>query len=116
VLGGNVRKQLFGDRSAVLGSEIAINGLPFHIIGLMPAKNQNSSYHGLDGDKIYIPYSTMVRDLPPKDENFHPGIVNDIIYVPSALTDWKAARQQVLRVLGRSHEFDYPAALKPRGS
>ncbi len=72
----------------------------------MPAKNQNSSYNGLDGDKIYVPYSTMVRDLPPKDENFHPGIVNDIIYVPSSLTDWKAARHQVLRVLGRNHQFD----------
>jgi len=83
-----------------------LNGLPFRIVGLMPSKNQNSSYNGLDGDKIYVPYSAMVRDLPPKDDNFHPGIVNDIIYVPSSLTHWKAARQQVLRVLGRNHQFD----------
>jgi putative ABC transport system permease protein len=48
----------------------------------------------------------MVRDMPPKDDDFHPGIVNDIIYVPSSLTEWKAARQQVLRVLGRNHQFD----------
>ena len=52
----------------------------------MPSKNQNSSYNGLDGDKIYIPYETMVRDLPPKGDDFHPGIVNDIIYVPRSLT------------------------------
>ena len=82
VLGDNVRKQLFGDRNTALGSQIFLNGLPFRIVGLMPAKNQNSSYNGLDGDKIYMPYATMVRDLPPKDDNFHPGIVNDIIYVP----------------------------------
>jgi putative ABC transport system permease protein len=106
VLGDNVRKQLFGERNTALGTNIFLNGLPFRIVGLMPAKNQNSSYNGLDGDKIYVPYATMVRDLPPKDDNFHPGIVNDIIYVPSSLTGWKAARQQVLRVLGRNHQFD----------
>ncbi|HUE24567.1 MAG TPA: ABC transporter permease [Bryobacteraceae bacterium] len=106
VLGDNVRKQLFGDRNTALGVNIFLNGLPFRIVGLMPSKNQNSSYNGLDGDKIYVPYSAMVRDLPPKDDNFHPGIVNDIIYVPSSLTHWKAARQQVLRVLGRNHQFD----------
>jgi putative ABC transport system permease protein len=106
VLGDNVRKQLFGGRNTALGSRIFLNGLPFRIVGLMPAKSQNSSYNGLDGDKIYVPYATMVRDLPPKDENFHPGIVNDIIYVPASLTQWKAARRQVLRVLGRNHQFD----------
>ena len=106
VLGDNVRKQLFGERNTVLGSQVFLNGLPFRIVGLMPSKNQNSSYNGLDGDKIYVPYATMVRDLPPKDDNFHPGMVNDIIYVPASLTEWKAARHQVLRVLGRNHQFD----------
>jgi putative ABC transport system permease protein len=72
----------------------------------MPSKNQNSSYNGLDSDKIYIPYSTMVRDLPPKDSNFHPGIVNDIIYVPASVAEWKPARRQVMRVLARNHQFE----------
>ncbi|HWQ52041.1 MAG TPA: ABC transporter permease [Bryobacteraceae bacterium] len=107
VLGDNVRKQLFGERPGALASQIAINGLPFTVVGLMPAKTQNSSYNGLDSEKLYIPYSTMVRDVPPaKDLNFRPGIVNNIIYVPSSLTEWKAARDQVLRVLGRNHGFD----------
>ena len=106
VLGDNVRKQLFGERNLELGTQVFLNGLPFRIVGLMPAKNQNSSYNGLDSDKIYIPYATMVRDLPPKDDNFHPGIVNDMIYVPASLSTWKDARHQVLRVLGRNHQFD----------
>jgi putative ABC transport system permease protein len=106
VLGDNVRKQLFGQRGEVLGAEIALNGLPFRIVGLMPTKTQNSSYNGLDSDKIYVPYSAMVQDLPPKDANFRPGIVNDIIYVPGSLGEWKAARNQVLRVLGRNHGFE----------
>jgi len=106
VLGDNVRKQLFGDRPVAPGASLSINGLPFRIVGLMPPKDQSSSYNGLDSDKIYIPYSTMMRDLPPADENFHPGILSDLIYVPASLSGWKEARAQVTRVLARNHQFD----------
>jgi putative ABC transport system permease protein len=107
VLGVNVRKQLFGERLVNPGANVAINGLPFRIVGLMPPKTQNSSYNGMDNDKIYVPYSTMVRDMPPpNDPNFKPGIVNDLIYVPASLKDWKAAHEQVVRVLARNHRFD----------
>jgi hypothetical protein len=86
---------------------MAINGLAYRIVGLMPPKSQNSSYNGLDSDKIFVPYSAMVRDIPPADdENFHPGIVSDLIYTPASLDGWKAARDQVLRVLARDHGFD----------
>jgi putative ABC transport system permease protein len=114
VLGDNVRKQLFGERPGALGAELAINGLPFTVIGLMPPKSQNSNYNGLDSDKIYIPYTTMVRDAPPPmDLNFRPGIVYNIIYVPATLGEWQEARRQVLRVLGRNHGFhpDDPGAV-----
>jgi putative ABC transport system permease protein len=106
ILGDNVRKQLFAQRGDVLNSEVALNGLPFRVIGLMPPKSQNSSYNGLDSDKIFIPYSAMVRDLPHKDASFRPGFVNNLIYVPASLAEWKAARRQVMRVLGRNHGFD----------
>ncbi|MFB3826364.1 MAG: ABC transporter permease [Bryobacteraceae bacterium] len=106
VIGNNVRKQLFAARPGVLGSQIALNGWPYRIVGIMPAKNQNSSYNGMDDDKIFIPYSAMMRDAPPRDPNFLPGMVNDIIYQPASLAEWSAARHQVLRVLGRNHRFD----------
>ena len=106
VLGDNVRKQLFGEHPVGPGDTLAINGLPFRIVGLMPPKTQNSSYNGLDSDKIFIPYSTMVRDLPLTDANFHPGIVSDLIYVPASLDEFKEAREQVMRVLARNHRFD----------
>ena len=73
VLGDNVRKQLFGERPVSPGDTVAVNGLPFRIVGLMPPKTQNSGYNGLDADKIYIPYSTMVRDVPPGRREFPPG-------------------------------------------
>jgi putative ABC transport system permease protein len=106
VLGDNVRKLLFGERQVDPGAAISINGLPFRIVGLMPPKTQNSSYNGMDKDKIYIPYATMMRDMPPADPNFKPGDVSDMIYVPDSTNDWKAAKEQVLRVLGRNHQFE----------
>jgi putative ABC transport system permease protein len=106
IIGDNVRKQLFASRPAVMGAEVALNGLPFRVVGRMPEKDQNSSYNGLDADKIYVPYRTMVRDFPPKDPSWTPGIVADIIYVPRSLAEWEAAQRQVKRVLGRNHRFD----------
>jgi putative ABC transport system permease protein len=106
VLGDSVRKQLFGERPVQPGAAITINGLPFRVVGLTPPKTQNSTYNGLDSEKIFVPYSTMVRDMPLTDDNFHPGIVSDLIYVPASLDGWKAARNQVLRVLGRNHRFE----------
>jgi putative ABC transport system permease protein len=113
VIGDNVRKQLFGDRAVAPGDLVALNGVPFRIVGLMPDKTQNSSYNGLDGDKIFIPYSTMVRDAPLADANFHPGIVSDIIYTPASLERFEEARSQVKRVLARNHRFepDDPSAV-----
>jgi putative ABC transport system permease protein len=113
VIGDNVRKQLFGDRPVAPGATIRLNGLPFRIVGLMPPKTQNSSYNGLDSDKVFVPYSTMVRDLPLADPNFRPGIVSDIIYVPASLDQWKAARDQVVRTIARNHRFqpDDPGAI-----
>lgn len=106
VIGDNVHKQLYGERPGALGGQLLINGLPFRIVGIMEAKSQNSSYNGLDTDKIFIPYATMVRDIPPKDPNFRPGIVNNLIYVPKSLDEFKDARDQVRRVIARNHRFD----------
>ncbi|MBS1855538.1 MAG: ABC transporter permease [Acidobacteria bacterium] len=106
VLGDNVRKQLFGDRPVAPGDRVSLNGLPYRIVGLMPPKTQNSSYNGLDSDKIYVPYEAMVRDLPPVDPNFRPGIVSDMIYTPASLEQFAEARRQVMRVLARNHRFD----------
>jgi putative ABC transport system permease protein len=105
VIGHKVKKQLFGARNDIAGREILINSLPFQVVGLMKEKNQNSSYNGTDGDKIFIPYNTMVRDMPPK-EKYTPGDVSEIIYVPKSLSEFEPARKQVSRIIGRNHRFD----------
>jgi len=105
VIGGKVRKTLFGTRTDIIGRTVMLNGLRFEIIAVMAKKSQDSSYNGLDEEKIYVPYSTMVRDLPPK-ENFQPGYVNEVIYAPISLAESASALKQVRRVLGRNHRFD----------
>jgi putative ABC transport system permease protein len=106
VIGENVRKQLFGNHTGAVGSQVRLNGMSFTIVGMSPDKKQNSSYNGNDADKVFVPYSTMVRDLPPKDPTYIEGIVADIIYTPFSLKGWKPAQDQVRRVIGRNHRFD----------
>jgi putative ABC transport system permease protein len=105
IIGLKVKKQLFGTRNDIAGRQIAINSLPFQIVGVMADKNQDSSYNGMDEEKIYMPYSTMVRDLPPK-ENYTPGDLSEIIFTPKSTAESKPALAQVKRVLGRNHRFD----------
>jgi putative ABC transport system permease protein len=106
VIGNNVRKQLFGQRPAALGAEIRINSLPYRLVGLMQEKNQNSSYSGRDADQIWIPYTAMVRDVPPKDPSWTEGILSNIVYQPRELGQWEATQRQVRRILGRNHRFE----------
>jgi putative ABC transport system permease protein len=105
VIGVDVKKQLFGNRNDVVGREIAINSLPYQIVGLMADKNQDSSYSGLDEKKIWLPYTTMARDVPPSKE-YNPGDLSEILYQPRSLEQFEAARSQATRIIARVHEFD----------
>jgi putative ABC transport system permease protein len=106
IIGSKVKKQLFGGRTKIIGEHIAINSLPFEIIGLLADKNQNSSYGSLDESKIFIPYQTAVRDIPPKEAYYFAGLLDDIIYEPRSLKEFEQARLQVVKVLARNHSFD----------
>jgi putative ABC transport system permease protein len=104
IIGTDVRKQLFGTRSGVNGASIAINGLPYRIIGIMADKNQNSSYSGLDEKKIWLPYTAMIRDVPPP-KYYVPGLLDEIIYQPRSLSQYEEAQSQVRHVIARAHNF-----------
>ena len=105
IIGEDVKKQLFGNRLNILGTTIAINSLPFRVIGMLANKNQNSSYSGMDEKKIFLPYSTMARDVPPRTY-YVPGYLDEILYRPRSLDDYETAQDQVKRVIARDHEFD----------
>lgn len=106
IIGVKVKKQLFGQRSDVVGQHIAINSLPFEVIGLLKDKNQNSSYGSPDEQKIFIPYQTAVRDIPPKEPFYFDGLLDDIVYKPRSLEGFEETRKQVVKVLARNHRFD----------
>jgi len=106
VLGESVRKQLFGDRKDIIGTQIQINGYKYTVVGLMPEKNQTSSYDGWDNDKVLIPIPLMLTDCPPRKETTTEGRVETIVYQPRSIEEWELAQQQVRQVLGRIHVFD----------
>jgi putative ABC transport system permease protein len=103
-LGSNIKKQLFATRPAV-GATIHINEFPYTVIGVMESKDQNSSYDGWDVDKVFIPFSSIMRDFPEKP----PGTAHTIdrlIVTPKSLVEHETCKFQVRRALGRIHDFD----------
>jgi putative ABC transport system permease protein len=103
-LGTNIKKQLFATRPAV-GATIYINEFPYTVIGVMESKDQNSSYDGWDVDKIFIPFSSMMRDFPEKPPATAHAI-DRLIVTPKSLAEHETCKFQVRRALGRIHNFD----------
>ncbi|MBZ5515373.1 MAG: ABC transporter permease [Acidobacteriia bacterium] len=103
-LGTNIKKQLFGTRPA-LGETIHINDIPYTVIGVMEKKDQDSCYDGWDVDKVFIPFSAIMRDFPEKP----PGTAHTIdrlLVAPRSLELHEDCKFQVRRALGRLHDFD----------
>lgn len=105
VIGTDVKHQLFGDRSPIAGREVLIESIPYRVIGVMQHKEQNDSYNGLDEKRIWMPYSTMARDVPPK-RFFEPGFVTELLYQPASADVSLEAEKQVRAAVGHAHNFD----------
>jgi putative ABC transport system permease protein len=103
-LGSNIKKQLFSSRMAI-GETIILNDIPYTVIGVMTAKDQNSSYDGWDVDKIFVPFSAMLHDFPNKPPAL-PTAIEQLLVVPKSLPDHETCKFQVRRALGRLHNFD----------
>jgi putative ABC transport system permease protein len=104
-IGRDVKKQLFGTRYGTVGTVIALNSIPYRIVGVMADKEQNSDYSGLDEKKIFVPYESMARDMPPK-ENYVPGNLSEILYQARPGTDNVQVEKQARRILAHAHHFD----------
>ncbi len=103
-LGTNVRDQLFKGRAAV-GETILIRGLPYTVIGVMRKKEQDSDYDGRDVEKVFIPFSAVLRDLPnrapaPADS------VDRLLASARSLAEHEACKRQVVRALAVRYGFD----------
>lgn len=102
-LGSDVRKQLFAERKA-LGETITINGIPYLVIGVMESKDQDSSYDGRDVNKIFVPYTAMVRDLP-QPPPWPASTMDQIILKAKSLEVHDDCIREVRRGLAGVHGF-----------
>jgi putative ABC transport system permease protein len=97
-LGDKLAKDLFGIDPAV-GNQVQINGMPFTVIGVMTAKEQDSSYNNRDNDRAVIPASTFKALYNRK-------YVDNFVIQVAHREDAKAARKGVVASLARMHNFD----------
>jgi putative ABC transport system permease protein len=103
-LGSDAKKQLFADRPS-LGEMVSISGFPYKVIGVMQAKEQDSSYDGRDISKVFIPFSAMIRDFPEKPPSL-PHTIDRLLVSPRSVEEHETCKSQLLRALGRLHGFD----------
>jgi putative ABC transport system permease protein len=97
-LGDKLAKDLFGVDPAI-GHDVAIDGVPFTVIGVMQAKEQDSSYNNRDNDRAVIPVSTFKALYNRK-------YVDNFVIQVGRREDAKAARKGVIASLARLHNFD----------
>jgi putative ABC transport system permease protein len=103
-LGSDAKKQLFGTREA-MGETIRIKDFPFTVVGVMEHKEQDSSYDGRDISKVFIPFSTIIRDLPNKPP-WRPDAVDRLIVAPRSIEEHHECKTQLRAALARIHGFD----------
>jgi putative ABC transport system permease protein len=104
ILGAEVKKQLFGDRRA-LGETIRLDRFPYIVIGEMERKEQDSDYDGPDINKIFIPFSAVIRDFPDRP----PGTahtIDRILVTPRSIEQHEPCKGQVRRALAHIYGFD----------
>ena len=103
-LGSDAKKQLFGTRQA-MGETLWMKGIPYTVIGVMRAKEQDSSYDGADIRKVFIPFHSMLRDFPNKPPAPDKS-VDRLLVTPWSRATHEDCVRQVRKALGRLHDFD----------
>jgi putative ABC transport system permease protein len=103
-LGSDAAKQLFPGRDGV-GQTIYLDEIPFEVIGIMEKKKQDSSYDGWDVNKIFIPFSEMIREFPNKPPAA-PDTLDQLIVTPKSVEQHEACKHEIRAALGHLHDFD----------
>ncbi len=57
-IGNRLKENIFGEADAI-GKVVLLNQSPFQVIGVLKAKEQDSSYSGRDNEKAFVPASTF---------------------------------------------------------
>ena len=97
-VGNELAEDLFGEIDPV-GEEVMLLGSPFLVIGVLQAKDQDSSYSGRDHSKMIIP-STTFQALTGQ------RYVDLFIYKAATPDQNKALTDRVFAALGERKRFD----------
>ena len=97
-VGNELAEDLFGELDP-MGEKVMIHGSPFVVIGVLLAKDQDSSYSGRDHSNMYIP-STTFRALTGR------RYVNLFIFKAPTPDQNKQLTERVLAALGERKRFD----------
>jgi putative ABC transport system permease protein len=103
-MGSDAAKQLFPGRDPV-GQNVYLNDIPYAVIGVMASKKQDSSYDGWDVNKVFIPFSSMMRDFPNKPPATEDSF-DQLLVTPRSVQQHEACKYQIRAALGRLHNFD----------
>jgi len=103
VLGNQLAKVLFPGRPA-LGAFILINGMQFEVIGSMPHLGHGDNMWL--NNRAYIPFPVMAANFALKGEN-HQNSISFIEYQPRVTEAHKIAQEEVHKIVGRNHGFDW---------
>ncbi|HSJ06095.1 MAG TPA: ABC transporter permease [Longimicrobiales bacterium] len=97
-LGDSLALRLFGVADPV-GETVAIDGLPFTVVGVLEPKMQTSMNNGPDALRAIIPASTMKTI-------YGQVYVGHLLVRPRDVSRSDATKRQIYEVLGRRHKFD----------
>ncbi len=103
VLGSEMLKNLYPGHPA-LGTAVLLNGIRFDVVGIIQPVGKGD--HNATDQRIYIPYTTMATFFPLKGEG-NADALSFINWKPTTAEDHLIAKEEVHRVIGRNHEFDW---------
>jgi len=103
VLGDEMTHHLFPGRPAV-GSTILLNGYRFEVVGTL--KRVGRGDDNSTNMRCYIPFQVMRSDFPIKGDNSYDAI-SSMNYQPIVAADHLLAEEEMRKVIGRNHGFDY---------
>jgi putative ABC transport system permease protein len=103
VLGDEMTRNLFPGRPAV-GSTILLDGLSFEVVGTITRVGRGDN--NLTNMRAYIPYQVMKVYFPIKGEGEW-NAISSLNFQPRTAADHALAVEEVKKVIGRNHGFDY---------
>jgi putative ABC transport system permease protein len=107
LLGYDANRQLFPGKPAI-GQTLMVNGYDYTVIGVLKKKKQNGSYgSGPDNSQLFVPFSSMSRDMPlPEKPGIVQGMVSNIVIEPTSPDVHEQAVKQVRTILAENHHYN----------